>query len=174
VLDRETALAALAELASMLEASGVEGRIYVVGGAAMLLAYGSTRSTRDIDAVFEPTQPVRTAIAEVADRLGLPDDWLNDAAKGFVPGTDPDAVPILRRPGLEVGAASARFLLGMKLLAARAERDTDDILTLARLLGLRTAPEVLSVVASLYPDRLLTPRTRFLVEELFGGDRRTG
>jgi hypothetical protein len=167
VLDRDTALAALSELASVLEKAGVEGRVYVVGGAAMLLAYGSTRSTRDIDAVFEPTEPVRASVTEVGQRLGLPDDWLNDAVKGFVPGTDPEAVPIFRRPGLEVAAASARFLLGMKLLAARVERDTDDILALARLLGLRTAPEVLAVVASLYPDRLLTPRTRFLVEELF-------
>jgi hypothetical protein len=173
MLDRDTALAALSELAAVLAKSGVEGRVYVVGGAAMLLAYGSTRSTRDIDAVFEPTQPVRTAVAEVAERLGLPDDWLNDAVKGFVPGTDPEAVPVLRLPGLEVAAASARFMLGMKLLAARVERDTDDILALARLLGLRTPPDVLAVVASLYPDRLLTPRTRFLVEELFSdGPRR--
>jgi hypothetical protein len=169
VLDREAALTALTELASVLEKSGVEGRIYVVGGAAMLLAYGSTRSTRDIDAVFEPTGPVRMAAAEVAERLGLPDDWLNDAVKGYVPGTDPDAVPVFRRPGLEVAAASARFMLGMKLLAARVERDTDDILALARLLGLRTASEVLAVVTSLYPEHLLTPRTRFLVEELFSG-----
>jgi hypothetical protein len=60
-------------------------------------------------------------------------------------------------------------MLGMKLLAARVERDTDDILALARLLGLRTASEVLAVVTSLYPEHLLTPRTRFLVEELFSG-----
>jgi hypothetical protein len=140
----------------------------------MLLAYGSARSTRDIDAVFEPTRPMRAAVAEVADRLGLPDDWLNDAVKGYVPGTDPDAVPIFRLPGLEVAAASARFMLGMKLLAARVERDTDDILTLARLLGLHTAPEVLQVVTSLYPEHLLTPRTSFLVGELFGGPAAPG
>ena len=39
----------------------------------MLLAYGPRRSTRDIDAVFEPTDAVRTAVAEVAERLGLPE-----------------------------------------------------------------------------------------------------
>jgi hypothetical protein len=167
VLDRQTTVAALQELASVLHESNVEARVYVVGGAAMLLAYGATRSTRDVDAVFEPAAPVRKAVLQVAERLNLPDDWLNDAVKGFVPGTDPDAVPIFRRPGLEVAAASARFLLGMKLLAARAERDTDDILALSRLLGLRSAAQVLAVVSSLYPQRLLTPRTRFLVEELF-------
>jgi hypothetical protein len=167
MLDRQTAIAALQELAAVLYESNVEARVYVVGGAAMLLAYGATRSTRDIEAVFEPTGPVRKAVLRVAESLDLPDDWLNDAVKGFVPGTDPDAVPIFRRPGLEVAAASARFLLGMKLLAARAERDTDDILALSRLLGLRTAADVLAVVSSLYPERLLSPRTRFLVEELF-------
>ena len=85
-------MAALSELAAVLAEAGIEGRVYVVGGAAMLLAYGSMRSTRDIDAVFEPTQPVRKAIGEVAESLGLPDDWLNDAVKGFVPGTDPEAL----------------------------------------------------------------------------------
>lgn len=31
--------------------------MYVVGGAAMALAYASRRSTRDVDAVFEPSSP---------------------------------------------------------------------------------------------------------------------
>ena len=62
-------------------------------------------------------------------------------------------------------AASARFLLGMKLLAARVERDTDDIVTLARLLGLTTASEVLAAVTDMYPASLIP--VRYLVEELF-------
>jgi hypothetical protein len=173
LLDRDRALRALEALASRLERSGIDGRVYVVGGAPMLLAHGADRATRDIDAVFEPTTQMRRAIAMVADDLGLPDDWLNDAVKGFVPGTDPESVPVLRRPGLEVAAASARFMLGMKLLAARVERDTDDILALAAILGLHTSAEVLEVVTSLYPIDLIHPRTRFLVQELFDLPRQT-
>lgn len=58
--------------------------MYVVGGAAVTLAYDTRRSTRDIDAVFEPKAPVYQAAAEVAEQLGLPPGWLNDAVKGFL------------------------------------------------------------------------------------------
>jgi hypothetical protein len=168
VLDREGTLRALEELAAVLAARGVEGQIFVVGGAAMALAFDARRTTRDIDAVFEPKLAVYDAAAEVGARLDLPDDWLNDAVKGFIPGTDPEAVPIFRRPGLSVSAASARFLLAMKLRAARIELDADDIRFLANLLGLRTAAEVLAVAAERYRLEDLPPRARFLVEELLG------
>ena len=168
MFDRDTALQALDELASVLAARGVEGRVFVVGGAAMALAFDARRMTRDIDAVFEPKSSIYDATREVAERLGLPDDWLNDAVKGFVPGTDPDALPVFERPGLSVAAASARFLLAMKLRAARVEQDADDIRFLANLLGLHTADAVLQVAAERYDVDELPPRARFLVEEIFG------
>lgn len=168
MLDRDTALRALEELARVLASKGIEGRLFVVGGAAMALAFDARRMTRDIDAVFEPKSEIYRAAAEVAHALDLPDDWLNDAVKGFVPGTDPDAVPIFVRPGLAVSAASARFLLAMKLRASRAEQDVDDITFLAALLGLHTSDEVLRVVTDRYPLDELPLRARFLVEELFG------
>jgi hypothetical protein len=170
VFDRDAALRALAELATVLAARGVEGRIFVVGGAALALAFDARRSTRDIDAVFEPKSEVYRAARDVAATLDLPDDWLNDAVKGFVPGTDPEAVPIFERPGLSVSAASARFLLAMKLRAARVEQDAGDIRFLAGLLGLHSAEAVLQVARDRYPVEELPPRARFLVDELFAGE----
>lgn len=166
-LGREDILSALAAVADVLAAEGIDGRIYVVGGAAMAIAYQRDRVTRDVDAVFAPAAAVRAAAVAVAVERGLPDDWLNDAVKGFVPGTDPEQVPVFSRPGLEVGAASARVMLGMKVLAVRVELDADDIETLARILDLRTADEVLQVVTSLYPAAMIPPRSQFLVQELF-------
>ena len=168
MLDRSSALAALEELARVLASRGIEGRLFVVGGAAMALAFDARRMTRDIDGVFEPKSEVYRAAADVAVILDLPDDWLNDAVKGFVPGTDPDAVPIFVRPGLAVSAASARFLLAMKLRASRPEQDVDDITFLAALLGLNTADQVLRVATDRYSPDELPPRARFLIEELFG------
>jgi len=168
VLDREAALRALEELANVLSSKGVEGRLFLVGGAAMALAFDARRTTRDVDAVFEPKSEIYDAAAEVAQRLDLPDDWLNDAVKGFVPGTDPDAVQIFSRPGLTVSAASARFLLAMKLRAARAEQDVGDIKFLVDLLGLRTTAEILRVATDRFGVDELPPRARFLVEEIFG------
>ena len=57
----------------------------------MAVAYDTTRATRDLDAVFIPTDVVRQAATVVAEHRGLAQDWLNDAVKGFLPGPDPDA-----------------------------------------------------------------------------------
>jgi hypothetical protein len=84
------------------------------------------RATRDLDAVFIPTDVVRRAAAAVAEREGLAEDWLNDAVKGFLPGPDPDAQRFYSSDSLIVDVASPRYLLAMKLFAARAEIDADD------------------------------------------------
>lgn len=55
------------------------------------MAYDTTRATRDLDAVFVPTEIVRQAARAVAEHRGLTEDWLNDAVIGFLPGPDPDA-----------------------------------------------------------------------------------
>lgn len=168
MLARDAALHALEELAAVLESRGIEGRMFVVGGAALALAFNARQTARDVDDVFEPKSEVHSAAQVVAERLGLPDDWLSDAVKGFVPGTDPDALPIFDRPGLTVSAASARFLLAMKLRAARVELDADDIRFLANLLGLTTPAEVLAIATQRYDARDLPARAKFLVETLFG------
>jgi hypothetical protein len=48
------------------------GDIYVIGGAAMAMAYDGRRSTRDIDAVFKPHGVVLEEARAVASELGLP------------------------------------------------------------------------------------------------------
>lgn len=94
-------------------------------------------------------------------------DWLNDAVKGFMPGADADASVIFERPGLAVRVASPRYLLAMKLLAARVDRDEDDIRRLIELCGLRSAQESLDLVAATYPSVLIQPRVQYLLEEIF-------
>jgi hypothetical protein len=164
---RESAIRALTVLGERLAARGLAGDMYLVGGAAMVLAYHAERFTRDIDAVFAPTQVIYQVAADMVEDLGLPRGWLNDAAKSYVPGADPRALPVLDVPGIRVTAASAEHLLGMKLLAARPEQDREDIARLAAILGLSTPTEVLAVAERMYPPEMLLPRTRFLVDEMF-------
>lgn len=165
-MDRRQIVAALTDLGVVLDDRGVTGEMYVVGGAAIALAYDARRSTRDIDAVFEPKMVIYEAAAEVGERRGLPPGWLNDAVKGFVASDDPGAAPILDVPGLRCVAASARILLAMKVLAHRVGEDEDDVRLLAKMLGLTSAGEVLAVAGEVFGDRLV-PAARFFVEELF-------
>jgi hypothetical protein len=166
-VDREEILAALTELGRELERKGAQGEMYLVGGAAIALAYDRRRSTKDIDAVFEPKLVIYEAAASVAERRGLPAGWLNDAVKGFLAGPDPEARPVLELPGLRCLSASPRVLLALKVLAHRAGEDEDDVRLLAGELGLTGAVEVLALAEETYGDRL-DPAARFFVEQLFG------
>lgn len=56
----------------------------------MSLVYDDSRATRDIGAVFAPAPVIRECAEIIAKRNGYEDDWLNDAAKGFMPGDDPN------------------------------------------------------------------------------------
>jgi hypothetical protein len=168
-MDRDEITDALTALAAELERRGVSAEMYVVGGAAIALAFDERRSTRDIDAVFEPKQVVYEAAAVVSEQLGLPAGWLNDAVKGFLAGEDPAAAPVLDLPGLRCLTASPATLLALKVLAHRVGEDEDDLRLLAAELGLDSAEEILAIAEQTYGDRL-DPAARFFVEEVFAGD----
>jgi len=144
----------LVELDEELGRTEVLADIYVVGGAAMALAYDGRRSTRDLDAIFRPAELVRDAAAQVAKRypkLGLRPDWLNDHAAHWVP-TEPDIGKRVIYSGraISVMVASPEFVLAMKLRAARDVRDRADIVMLCRLLGVSDEQRLLDVVEAAY------------------------
>ena len=155
-----------AELAAELDAVGQRAEIFLVGGAAIALCFDGRRSTRDLDAVFAPTDSVRKAAAAVADREGLDPDWLNDAVKGFLPGTDQNAIRYFEAPGLLVDVASAEYLLAMKLFSSRVETDAEDIALLYREVGYTTVEEGLTLVERSYPGRPVAAKVQFLLEEI--------
>ncbi|MEO6724157.1 MAG: hypothetical protein ABIU20_07835 [Blastocatellia bacterium] len=159
----------LSELSDELSGMGVKGEICLYGGAVMCLVYQARPSTKDVDAVFQPTSQMRAAAQRVAQAHGLRDDWLNDAVKGFV-------VEHLQRilfdfPALKVYVPEPDYLLAMKTLAARVDAsDKDDIMFLLKLLKLQTANEVFAILEKYYPRQRIKPATQFFVEELFEPD----
>ena len=68
---------------------------------------------------------------------------------------------------LSVAAASPRYMLAMKLLASRAERDQDDIRALHEMCGFTSDEEGLDLVQRVYPTHVIAPRVQFLLEEMF-------
>ena len=166
VLSRADVDSLLGDLDDELVRRGARADLFLVGGAAIAVAYDSQRSTRDLDAVFEPTTVVREAAGAVGRSRGLPDGWLNDAVKGFLPGPDPEARRHFEGAALNVDVASARYLLALKLFASRVETDADDIAFLYGQVGFTTVEEGLDLVASTYRDRPVAARTQFLLEEI--------
>jgi hypothetical protein len=161
-------LGALQALGDELSRRGIRGQIFIVGGAAMALAYSTRRVTKDIDAVFEPQSAIYEAALEVAEKLGLPDNWLNDAAKAFMPGPDREARPVPDIEGIEVSMASPRYLLAMKLMAMRFGEDDEDIEILLRQCEMHSAAQALGLLKEMYPTQQPPAKTRFFLGELLG------
>ena len=83
-LSREQIIAALQKISDELGQRGVKGELCLFGGSVMVLAFAARVSTKDVDAIFQPTREIREAASKVGIDFGFPDHWLNDAAKGFV------------------------------------------------------------------------------------------
>jgi Nucleotidyltransferase of unknown function (DUF6036) len=113
-------------LGQELQTRNTVGTILLLGGAVMLLEVGNRATTQDIDAFIEGnnTPLIRQAIAAVAQREDLAQDWLNDAAKGFL-YSQPITVLWRRYPGLNVYIPSLDYILAMKVVAGR-PRDIED------------------------------------------------
>jgi hypothetical protein len=157
---------ALGRLGDRLARRGVVADLYVFGGA-MAMAYDARRTTRDIDALFEPHGIVREEADAVAAEFGLPRWWLNEQASVYVAQDgDPAAPHVFENAGIRVAAASPEHLLAMKVLAAR-RRDVEDLRNLAQRLELTTLEEVLAICMEIFPDEPVPGRARLVLEEVF-------
>lgn len=154
------------ELSDHLAISQTHAQLFVVGGAAMALAYDSRRSTRDVDALLLPTSEVRAAAETIAEAHGLEPDWLNDAMKGFLPGNDREPVTVFETEWLLVQIPSPEYLLAMKLYASRDETDIEDAVTLFHILNFSTAEEAINLLANTYSVERLLPRHRYAALEV--------
>ena len=159
---------AFAALGDRLVRRGVVADIFVVGGAAMALAYDAARVTRDVDAVFVPHGVVLDEARRVAAELGLPAWWLNEQASVYVSSKDDaDRRRVFDHPGLRVMAASPEHVFAMKAQAARG-RDIDDLRLLGDIIGIESPEEALQVHSDFFPDEQLSERAAAVLAELFG------
>lgn len=188
-LDRTVLLDAFRDLGTRAHAEGRVVEIAVYGGSALMLTYDWRAATRDVDAVFEADKAtVRRLSAQVALERGWPADWLNDGVKGFLSAGDAEpsskvlfgTFPSEDQPGLRVMLATPEYLFAMKSRAMRLggveeNADVGDIRRLADEIGLTSADAALDLVARFYPHRMLEPKTRFGLEEIFAAlaDRAT-
>ena len=141
-------------LSRQLAERDIRAHIYVVGGAAMILAHRCQRVTRDVDALaIDRRDEVLEAAAEVAREQGLAANWLNDAVRTApwpTPLPDTRASVVYNSPHLVVTGASAEQLLAMKVRAGRVV-DRPDIEFLIRRLGISTLQHVEAIHRAVFP-----------------------
>ena len=157
ILDRERIDYLLARVNDELAADNAHADIYVVGGAAMLVAYGGALATRDIDcAVRKGRDQLFLASKAVARQEDLSDYWLNDAVSWqYLPDApDHGERTFVEHSHLRVSVASPERMLAMALSAGR-EDHLDNVWRLADLLERKTIPEIMQVYRRTFGDREL-------------------
>ena len=129
-MDKKELISMLQELDEQLSAPC---DLILVGGAAMILHFGASRATRDVDVLMlrGDAAELRQAVQTVAMLHNLPEDWLNDGVKGFA-----DILPrdfYHRLQALDVATKHLHlYVLGqseqaaMKIVALR-EQDLEDL-----------------------------------------------
>lgn len=166
LLSRKDILQALERLSQILEERKVKADLFVVGGAAMALAFNPRPATRDVDAVFKRKNEVFKAAAQVGRELNLPDEWLSNAVKKFIGRPDRKPLPVLDLPGLRLMAGSPEYLLAMKILADRHDHDREDLRFLIRMLNLKSLKQAEHAFRDVYPDEEMHPDTRKRIAEI--------
>ncbi len=173
-LTRELILRALGSLSEELAKRGECGEVCLFGGTVMVLAFTARVSTKDVDALFRPTQTIREAAHQIAHEQNLPEDWLNDGVKGFLSAKHETTSGNLPQfDNLRLTMPVPEYLLAMKCMAARLGHSGDepsdvaDIRFLIRHLGLKSAEAVLDIVSQYYPPQRIPVRAQYLLEGLF-------
>ena len=126
MLTKRDLLLAISHLATELSPRTGHAELVVVGGGALILLYDAREGTHDLDVliVSKKTEVLRAA-KRTAEALALPDDWLNEAAKGYIHHVSRGRV-LYRTRTLLVRAVDPAQLLAMKLMAWRDEQDIAD------------------------------------------------
>ena len=160
-------LEAFREIGARLKAEGLEGRILLAGGASMCLVHSARESTEDVDALYEPQNPITLHSFEVGEKYGWEPGWLNQGIKAFMDEDAPSEL-FVSFPGLQVFTVVPEYLLAMKLKAGRPESsDFDDAALLLAKLGLKSAEEAISVFAKFFNDDASINRALLVLESIF-------
>lgn len=161
---------ALRRLGELAVAEGVTLEISLYGGAVFTLVYGSRDSTKDVDALVQPTEAGKRLAAAVAREQGLAEDWLNDQVRQFVAEKE-EKRKLLGAdfgPGLKVSAPTAAYLLALKLRANRPRLpgyagDEADIEFLLKKIRPKSVTAVEELFARFFPKDDLGDRARLLI-----------
>jgi hypothetical protein len=168
-LSRTRIVQAMNLLGELAEQEDITLELCLFGGSAMMLAYRSREATKDVDVIARPSDVALRMAKTVAERLNLPESWMNNDVRRFVSdqGTfaplEIEELESAAKRKLKISRASAEYLLAMKCLAGRSalpgfSGDIEDIRFLIRKMGIRTIAQVQEQIDRFYPNDTFTPR----------------
>lgn len=164
-LDAERLRVLFAELDAELEGRDEPVRVLVGGGAALAFKW-SDRRTYDVDLIGGdfPTD-FRRAVAAVAERNNLEWHWINDGGTAGTAALEPRPQPLYVGENFQAYSPDDRYLLAMKLFAAR-DRDFDDAVRLSLESGITSTKAMVKLIDDAYYHNVIPPEMRSFIEEV--------
>ena len=129
----------------------------------MCLIHGIKNCTEDIDAIYKPKSIIDEIIKQISSEDNLPPYWLNNSVAVFL-ANDYPIEDVFHLGGLHIKTISADYLLIMKLMAARDNKDLDDILFLMKKIKLSTKQEVIQLITSYFHEINIGPDAIHIIE----------
>ena len=175
-LDKEKIEHALMLMGEKAVKQGIKVEVSIYGGCALTMSMNLRNSTKDVDAVFEKDkEKVKELAQKVGEELGMPNDWFNDAMKGYLSKEDNwnkikfKNYPSDEHAGLTVMMPTPEYMLALKCIDIRISesKDVEDVKKLAKICGLKSANEAMEILESFYDGSLIKPKTIFALEEIF-------
>jgi hypothetical protein len=175
---REEIIQGLTRLGELANARGIQIELTLMGGAVMVLAFQTRASTRDVDVFIRSPHEariVRELAKQVARERDWEEDWLNDAAKGYLVGVS-EGMVLFEAQGIQARAPALEQMLAMKLSAWRDDVDIADARRLLQELAGDKTKDALRVWKRI--ERFLVPGDELkaqyafldLWESLYGTD----
>lgn len=154
--NQEKLIDELGELSSRLAKRKLRASVYIAGGAAMILAHRSSRTTFDVDVLFIDGHAAVLSIAkEMAKERNLKPNWFNNGMRLFMehlPPFDKRAKTVFETRHLIVAGASPDYLAAMKIRAGR-KRDIQDIKHLLDTSALESVDQMIETHKAIFPDK---------------------
>lgn len=160
---------ALERLADQLSRTGASAELCVVGDRVVPLLFQRRPDTRNVTALFADQDVLTSSVAEIGAREGLPDGWVDVAARGAVGA--PGDIAWLEFASLRVFRPTPSYLFAMLCASARRTdvADVQDGLrATGRLMGVHTVPEALEVAHRYFTPRQLPNGLEALLWEVVG------
>jgi hypothetical protein len=169
-LTRDIIERAFDAMGRMAAERGLVVEIAAYGGSCLVLASDIRNASGDVDAVFmTEATAVRRLADNVARRMGLALDWINEAVRRMAPpigNPEPNLLPFGEYPrapdaavGLRVFLPTPAYLLAMKILVNRTaedadkiQSDLDDAVALMRVTRISTREALVDLFKECYPN----------------------
>ncbi|MBQ7585391.1 MAG: hypothetical protein IJU40_03980 [Desulfovibrionaceae bacterium] len=174
-IDKKLLREAFEYLGEMLDQNGMQGKICIYGGSALIFATDLRDSSFDVDYRIIEVNGNHTInsslknkftllVFDVAEKMGFDLDWMNRSVEIFISQNENYSYSeSFANKALTVLTPSLECLLAM-----RDTCDVEDLKNLIKKLGLQTTDQVLEIIRFFYPIRKLKLDAISKIEEILG------